>query len=323
MRKVGSPRRNGSVLLLAPQIYAHGGVQSYMRRLATILTAYCAGSGQKCIPLALGRRGHREGGGADLAAAPVVDAGGGKFRLVANAFRSAFSTRAQLAVVGHTGLGPIALALKACGLIRSYVVVLHGIEAWQRLSFADRCAARAASLVVATTNFTAHKFALANKYPLDRILVVPLALDGEDFGRPAFSPRQAGMRVLTAGRLAKCERYKGIDHLIDAVAALVTTGVAITLDIVGDGDDAPALKDRAALAGVPHAIRFHGAVSDERLRDLTKPAMYLPCRAVMKVLGSCFLKQCVLESRALGEGTEVRRKSSSMVAMAFWWSTAT
>src|SRR5688572_3133266 len=102
--------RNRSVLLLAPQIYAHGGVQSYMRRLATIVTAYSAGSGHRCIPLALGRNGHRENDGADPAAAPVIDAGGSKLRLVANAFRSAAG--ADLAVVGHIGLGPLALALK-------------------------------------------------------------------------------------------------------------------------------------------------------------------------------------------------------------------
>jgi phosphatidylinositol alpha-1,6-mannosyltransferase len=289
VRKI-SGRSSRSVLLLAPQIYAHGGVQSYMRRLATIVTAYSAGSGHTCIPLALGRNGHRESDGGDPAAAAVIDAGGSKLRLVANAFRSAAGAGADLAVVGHIGLGPLALALKTCGLIRSYIVVLHGIEVWQRLSFADRYAARNASLAVATTHFTARRFAAVNGYPIDRIPVVPLALGEEDFTRPPFPPRQGALQVLTVGRLARCERYKGVDYLIDAVAALAKEGISITLDIVGDGDDAPALKQRAASTGAAEAIRFHGSVSDERLRDFYRSCDVFAMPSLNEGFGIVFLE---------------------------------
>jgi glycosyltransferase involved in cell wall biosynthesis len=243
-------------LLLAPQIYAHGGVQGYMRRLVTITGAYCTASGRICVPLAIGRRGFR----------------------------------ARLAVVGHTGLGPVALALKSCGLIRSYIVVLHGIEAWQRLRLADRLAARRASFAIATTHFTARKFAEANGYPIDRIFVVPLAIDEDNIARPLPAPRQGGLRVLTVGRLATIERYKGVDYLIDAVAALAKTGIAVTLDIVGDGDDLPALQRRAAATGMPAAIRFHGAVPDDRLRELYRSCDVFSMPSMNEGFGIVFLE---------------------------------
>src|ERR671912_390489 len=94
----------GSVLLLAPQIYAHGGVQTYMRRLSSIINAYCSAAGRTCVPLAIGRTGCREADMAHAAAVPVVDAYGSKQRFVLNAFRAALNTHARLAVVGHTGL---------------------------------------------------------------------------------------------------------------------------------------------------------------------------------------------------------------------------
>lgn len=255
-----------SVLLLAPQIYAHGGVQSYMRRLAVITSAYCDVSGRRAVSLAIGRRGFREADAAPPAAPAVIDALGSKPRLLCNALAAAYRNKPLLAVVGHIGLGPVALALQSFGLLRSYVVVLHGIEAWKRVAFADRLAARHAVLAVATTGFTARRFAETNGYPIDRIAVVPLAVE-EAPVPPLPVSRRGEMRVLTVGRLARCERYKGIDYLIDAVTTMARSGVPVSLDIVGDGDDADALKARAAATGVPYAVRFHGAVSDEHLQQ--------------------------------------------------------
>jgi glycosyltransferase involved in cell wall biosynthesis len=170
------------------------------------------------------------------------------------------------------------------------VLVLHGIEAWQRLSMADRIAARCASLTIATTEFTARRFAEINGYPVNRILVVPLAVEEDSIPQPALARPRHDMRVLTVGRLSRLEQYKGVDHLIDAVAALAKTGTPVTLDIVGDGDDSPALKQRAIRAGAQDAIRFHGAVPDDRLRDLYRSSDVFAMPSLNEGFGIVFLE---------------------------------
>jgi glycosyltransferase involved in cell wall biosynthesis len=98
------------------------------------------------------------------------------------------------------------------------------------------------------------------------------------------------MRVLTVGRLSRLEQYKGVDHLIDAVAALAKTGTPVTLDIVGDGDDAPALKQRGSEAGASEAIRFHGAVPDDQLRDLYRSCDVFAMPSLNEGFGIVFLE---------------------------------
>ena len=82
-------------------------------------------------------------------------------------------------------------------------------------------------------------------------------------------PAAAGvLRVVYAGRLAD---GKGLDTLLEAVAILagVTGGpgdadaaAGVTLDLVGDGPAAPALRDRAAALGIADRVRFVGYLAE-------------------------------------------------------------
>jgi glycosyltransferase involved in cell wall biosynthesis len=64
-------------------------------------------------------------------------------------------------------------------------------------------------------------------------------------------------RFLCVGRLAP---EKGHRHLIEAVAVLNRAGDACTLDIVGDGPLAGALRAQVARLGLQHQVNFHGYV---------------------------------------------------------------
>jgi hypothetical protein len=75
-------------------------------------------------------------------------------------------------------------------------------------------------------------------------------------------------RLLTVSRLAAPERYKGIDDSIAAVGRLLERQVAVTLDIVGDGEDLPRLRQIARQAGAAHAVTFHGRLETERVKRL-------------------------------------------------------
>lgn len=254
-----------------PELYgSRGGVQAYMRRLREIMSAYTVQAGRSLVCLSL----------LDTAESPTMhgDAGcsgefasfgGSKARLSASAARLTLDSRGGTMIVGHLGQAPLALGLKRAGLVRDYVVALHGIEAWRRCSLLERSAARAASAVVATTNYTATEFASKNGVDPSRMYVIPLALDADVLSEPEFGEENASaLRVLTVGRLSAGERYKGMDTLIRAVRSMKERGVEVALTIVGGGDDAPRLKALAQELNVEPSVTFEGAVDDERLEAL-------------------------------------------------------
>ncbi|QDG51680.1 glycosyltransferase family 4 protein [Persicimonas caeni] len=255
------------ISLLASQAFGSpGGIQTYMRlilhaleaeaRLGEVFSLWDSDSDtdlQKWL--------QRAGSSAHCAE-------GNKLHLVSQCIRHARSD--QIMVVGHLGLSPIALALKALGRIRGYVVILHGIEAWCELHGRNELALRLADGIVATTPFTRDKFAQMNELVPTRIAVLPLAIEQERFQGSYNAPRTRAvnepMRVVSVARLDSGEQYKGIDHTIEAIAQLTERGVDASYRVVGDGDDRERLERLSQNLGVTDRVDFLGRVSDEELR---------------------------------------------------------
>jgi len=74
--------------------------------------------------------------------------------------------------------------------------------------------------------------------------------------------------VLVVGRMSKSERYKGHDQLIDAWPDVVSRVRDAHLLIVGDGDDAARLREKAAQTPCAERIQFCGFVTRQALRTL-------------------------------------------------------
>jgi glycosyltransferase involved in cell wall biosynthesis len=64
-------------------------------------------------------------------------------------------------------------------------------------------------------------------------------------------------RILAVGRLAA---DKGFDYLLRAAADLLRGGVALEVEILGDGPEGPALRALAATLGIADRVRFGGWV---------------------------------------------------------------
>jgi glycosyltransferase involved in cell wall biosynthesis len=261
-----------SVALLASELYStHGGVQAYMRRLAEILSEYNKrlGSVLDCVSLMDTTPAY------DRHARPVTfgnfsGSRRSKSRFTIMAARLAYRHSPRCLVVGHPGLAPVAWLLKKAGLTQNYIVVLHGVEAWRRLNWLDRMAMRDARAIVSTTHYTASEFSALNNTSPDKTRIIPLAIaEGRVEGAGASAPREDGtLRVLTVSRLELIDGYKGVDTLIDAVAAARERNVSIELKIVGSGDELASLQRRAADLNLNGSVIFTGAVSDKDLGRL-------------------------------------------------------
>lgn len=140
----------------------------------------------------------------------------------------------------------------------------------------------------------------------DRVALMPLGIDLDRFDVrdpkriadaavrwPAERPESAaGQRVLFVGRL---RYYKGVEHLIDALAR-----TADRLVIVGEGPRGPTLRQRAAESPAAARIRFLGDVDEDDLSALYAAAdvLVLPSTQRAEAFG-------IVQVEAMAAGTPV------------------
>jgi glycosyltransferase involved in cell wall biosynthesis len=172
----------------------------------------------------------------------------------------------NLVIVGHLHLAPVALAAKLLGRIRGYIIILHGIEAWQRHSWLRRWAMNKAICNVATTHFTADRNTHSNNVPAERHHVIPLSVDTYKADTNRTFTLNGEFRLLMVARLDKSERYKGAEMVFEAVARLRKKGIPVHFNLVGQGNDFSRLKQYAADLGCKEHVTFWGTLNAADLR---------------------------------------------------------
>lgn len=176
----------------------------------------------------------------------------------------------DLVICGHVNLLPLAwplARLKRCPLL----LIVHGIEVWS--PHPNRLVRRLlwrTDRVAAVSRYTAERLAAWSGVPVEHFRILPNCVDlGEYYPRPrdvALARRYGleGRRVLvTVGRLAGKERYKGFDEVLEALPELLREEPGLCYVIVGDGADRPRLEEKAAGLGLADHVIFTGYVSEE------------------------------------------------------------
>jgi glycosyltransferase involved in cell wall biosynthesis len=261
------PVKRPAYVLTTTEAYARGGVQTYSRRVAEILSEYARQRGGEFHALSLlDSTWNPEQHPNPVQYTSFTAAAGNRKLFVTRSAFVGWTARPSITVVMHTNIAPVALSLRAAGFGGPYVLVLHGIEAWDRVPTLVRAAARGAASIVSTTQHTATVFAEANGIPAERFSVIPLAV-GESSVAAEPSRGDAALHVLAAGRLSTMDSYKGFDYLVDAVSQARDRGADVRLCIVGSGDDLPRLQSRAASHGLNGAVRFPGSVCDRSFQQ--------------------------------------------------------
>ena len=263
-----APRR---LLLLLPQLYgAKGGIPTYNQQLVRATGEALPRTGIHVISVNDARLP-----GATPLAGRVTFRGAGprasmwhRPRLLWAVLRSVALARPDVIVCGHMNLTPLSWLLGLVTGART-VLVAHGIEAWRPPRHL-RWAARRAHRVAPVSRYTAEQM-IGWGVARDRIAIVPDSVDGEVFrilpsGTPQRAPRAP--RVLTVGRLAASERYKGIERVLRVFPEVRRRHPGATYLIAGDGDDRPRLERFASDLGEDGAVRFLGLVPDADLPRL-------------------------------------------------------
>ncbi len=272
-----SPKR-GIIVGLFPDLLTVGGVQLAGRHTAAALATFAEkhrlayrflslndSSGEQLVRV----------DGTDFAACGFERA---KLRLVFGAMQLA-RRKPLFVLAAHPNLAPLAAAMRRLAPQLRIVVMTHGIEVWSRLSWLRRNTLRSADLVLAPSTYTAHKLPAAQGIAENKIQRLPWALD-PDFRVLTASPEQLrvpasfppGRSILTVGRWAANERYKGVDELLRVLPGLIESVPDLHLVAVGDGDDRPRLEKTAKDLAISHRVHFFRVLTREELA-----ACYLHC----------------------------------------------
>ena len=251
------------VLLLATDAWGgYGGIALYNRDLATALATPDDVEEVLVIPRVVRT---------DLRGIPpkvrfLSEAARGPLPYV-RAIAHARSERPDLVVCGHLNLLPV-----ACAITSHPILMIYGIDAWKRQHSAlrNRLLHRSAA-VVSISELTRDRFLDWSGYR-GPTHILPNAIHAEQYGirekRADLVARYrlAGKRVLlTVGRLASEERYKGFDEVLEVLPELPADVVYI---IAGGGDDEARLQRKAESLGIADRVAFTGLFPEEEKPDL-------------------------------------------------------
>jgi phosphatidylinositol alpha-1,6-mannosyltransferase len=196
---------------------------------------------------------------------------------------------------GHLFMVPLAACLAKLIGARLWVQV-HGIDAWQELSFLHRRAVETAALVTSVSRYTRQRLLEWVGIDPARVKVLPNTVD------PSFRPGPKpdylldrhgarGKKVLmTVSRLAASEHYKGHDRVIRSLSRIRVNHPEAIYIIVGDGDDRPRLEALAEEVRVQEQVHFAGPVPAKELPDYYRLADLLVMPSTGEGFGIVFLE---------------------------------
>lgn len=164
--------------------------------------------------------------------------------------------RPDLILYSHLDLSRLSVVLPQLRGI-PYGILLHGVEIWSHVTGLRQRALMNASFLISVSSFTICS-ALAVNHWLPRAHVV---WPGVTAPRPSHQRSRRNPVALIVGRMEASERRKGHDWILDAWPEIIFNVPEAKLKIIGDGNDAPRLRNRVRVEGIT-GVEFLGRVSD-------------------------------------------------------------
>lgn len=244
------------------------------------------------------------------------EAAGSKLRFGLAALRELMTGPFDLVIAGHinlTGLAAVGAVLHGART----ALVIHGIDAWtpHRSAFVRR-AVRRMDRVIAVSRVTVQRFSQWAGVREDRFRILPNCVDLSLFmpgPKPHALARELGLEnktvIMTLGRLASEERYKGFDQVLECLPRLAREIPDIAYLVCGDGPDRPRLQAKAAALGIAHLVRFSGFVAERDKADYYRlaDAFVMPSRG--EGFGIVFLEAIACGTPVVGSTIDGSREA--------------
>lgn len=258
-------KKQGQLVVCALQTYSQiGGLQNFNKRVFVNLSDRTVAR-QENSPVVLIRGDE----GAVLPALPRTEvvALDNQFRFVWRAVLAGV-TRADLFIVGHINLLPLAVLVRCLRPRLPILLFVHGDEVWnssvgRKRRWYEPIFLRAVTRIASVSAYTAMTMAREFSVARSKFRILPNAVDPTSYSRGLGG--QEAPTILTVTRLGSGERRKHVDKMIRAVAELSPKLPNLSYEIVGDGALRPELEALARELGVGDVVKFLGRVDDAGL----------------------------------------------------------
>ena len=213
-----------------------------------------------------------------------------KKRFVRQAFR--MSRGCDRLICGHVGQLPVAWMIH-CLRPRASLLCRRPRHryVWRPFSLLQKVALRGATRVFCVSDFTRREMLKFCRLRPGQMAVIPNALDPNFEIRPGRPLAECPPVILTVTRLSYNDRYKGLEHLIQAMKSVRAAVPHARLRIVGEGDDRRRLFNiarREGLAG--NGVDFVGYLDDRHLADELAKCRLLALPSGKEGFGIVFLE---------------------------------
>jgi phosphatidyl-myo-inositol dimannoside synthase len=179
------------------------------------------------------------------------------------------SSQWDLIVCGHINLIPLAYLVQLWAKA-PIILVVHGIDAWQPSSdwLVNKLVTKVNALI-SVSKITEERFSVwANLTGIPKF-ILPNTVDLETFTPCAKSLKLIDRYqlndktiIMTLGRLAAAEAYKGFDEVLDVMPDLIQQIPNLIYLIVGEGDDRARLESKANSLGLKDRVVFTGFIAE-------------------------------------------------------------
>jgi phosphatidylinositol alpha-1,6-mannosyltransferase len=154
-------------------------------------------------------------------------------------------------------------------------LIIYGIDAWNPVrNGITKYLLPKIDFLISISEITKQKFLQWSRLTKVKYFLLPNAVNQKNYGVGDKSKKLveryglAGKTVLmTLGRLAATEQYKGFDEILELLPALSQQIPSITYLIVGDGYDRPRLAAKAKTLGVGDRVVFAGFIPEAEKAD--------------------------------------------------------
>ncbi len=196
-------------------------------------------------------------------------------KYIFTAVKKSFSgPKFDLIFCGHIHLLPLAWVLRLF-MKAPILLAFYGIDAWQPVNrWFSSFFVRHADYFIWISEFTKTKFLgwTALKQQKGFVLHPSIHVNKYDSGSKNENlVSQWGLKgkivLMTLGRLASVERYKGFDEVLEALPDLIKEIPNISYLIVGDGEDRKRLEEKAKQLGISDRVIFTGFVPELQKAD--------------------------------------------------------
>jgi phosphatidylinositol alpha-1,6-mannosyltransferase len=252
---------------------AYGGIPTYNRCVCRVLNELMP-SGQPVL-IASDRTEDIQPHAASLSHLSFEGFAGGRAAFATRAFRVGLRPGIDLTLIGHINYAPIGLAMKKVKPGFHYGVMVHGVEVWSRLPALKRRALQQADFITSVSEYTKQQVVEVNGVDPERVYVLPNTIEWTgDSLRSQVSSLKAATKIslLSVGRLEASDGYKGVDHVLAALPAVIKRVPELEYVVIARGDDVEKHKQLAIKHGVAERVHFPGTVEPEKLRDAYRNA---------------------------------------------------